>query len=771
MRLTDEELVAAIEAEERVAIDAQDGELAQQRAEALELYRGEATGVLAPVEGRSSVVSRDLMDTVQWIVPQLARVYLGGEEIGKFDAVGPEDEKAAEVETQAVNWMIREKNDVFSHVISTLTDALLLKNGYILAYPTNNQDIRTEVYTGLADEEMAMLAQDPEVRIVEHSEYPDPMAAAMPQQVGPDGMPMPPPMLHDVKIERQYKDEFTAIESIPPEEVLVSRRHRWTSLEKADFVQWRRRVTIGQLRAEGFKVPDDAQEYTELSEERETRERFYTSYSEDDETGDVTRRTVLCKDTFLRMDMRNEGVPQLWRVVIIDGMREPILKEEADVIPIAAFSPLVYPHSHQGTSMADLVSDLMVIKSVLMRQFLDGVYLQNSGRVAADINRVNVDDLLVNRPGGVIRTEGDPASAIFPVQSADAGPSILSAMEYMESVKEGRTGVTRYSAGLDANTLNKTATGIQQIQSAANQRIELIARTLASGFRDLFIIVHTLMSKHSTRPIQIKLKGQWTPIDPRSWAKRTDFSISVGLGTGSPEVQMQKLMMIGQVMQQGQQLGVVGPEEFLNWFDDLCKAAGYRNPRRFSQEVQKDPQTGQPKVPPPPKDPAVQVAEIKAQTDMQSRQMEFQAKGAEAQQKLQVDMEKMKGEFALQQTNDQRALEIEKYKIDRQMELERFKAELQVQVELEKARIKAQADVQAAEASYESKTEEAAKGEAVKAKDSIAAIVEMVQEMRDHAKAPRRIVRGPDGKAIGVDVGGTVRNIERDQDGRAVGLH
>ncbi len=249
--------------------------------------------------------------------------------------------------------MIREKNDVFSHVISTLTDALLLRSGYVMSYWANNQDVRAETYTGLSDEEAAMLAQDAEVKVVEHSEYPDPLYAMMPPQPGPDGMPLPPPMLHDIKVERQYKDEYVGIESIPPDEVLVSRRHRWTSLDKADFVQWRRRVTIGQLRAEGFDVPDDVLEYSDLNDESEARERFFDA-SDDDETGDVTRRVVMCKDTYVRMDLRGEKVPQLWRIVIIDGMRAPILEGRSRVHPdrgvLARDLPaLARRHQHGGS--------------------------------------------------------------------------------------------------------------------------------------------------------------------------------------------------------------------------------------------------------------------------------------------------------------------------------------------------------------------------------------------------------------------------------------
>jgi hypothetical protein len=231
---------------------------------------------------------------------------------------------------------------------------------------------------------------------------------------------------------------------------------------------------------------------------------------------------------------------------------------------------------------------------------------------------------------------------------------------------------------------------------------------------------------------------------------------------------MQKLMMLGQVMQQGQQLGVVGPEEFLNWFDDLCKAAGYRNPRRFSQEVQKDEQ-GNPKVPPPPKDPMVQVAEIKAQSDAQKAQFEAQGKGQELQMQSQADQMRMQNELTLQASNDQRQIELEKYKVDRQMELERFKAELKVQADLQIAQIKAAAERDSMAMKDEREDEEKTSIKSVTGLTE--RISEAVERLEAQANAPRRIVRGPDGKAIGVDVGGTVRAIERDQDGKAVGLH
>ncbi len=713
-KLTDEELVAAIESEEALALDKANGELAGLRATALARYKGDPLG--NEVEGRSQVVDKSVADTIEWIMPSLVRIYLGGDDIGQFEAIGPEDEAAAKAETEVCNWYLQAKNDYFSQINATLRDALLLKNGYMVAYWNKRYDTMTETYLGQSDEEAAMLMQDPEVTVVEHSEYPDPNAPVMPvmgAQVMPGmpgqpptaGMPPeppPPPMLHDIKVELKKCEEYVSVESVPPDEMLVSRRHRWTSLLDADFVQWRRRASIGQLRAEGFDIPDDTPgdlEDSDLSQESTIRQRFSVEQDDSDDTPDPSRRIVTMRDTYMRIDLRNENTPQLWRVAIVG--KKVILREEADIVPFAAFSPIIYAHSHIGTSIFDLISDIADVKTAVQRQYLDGLYLQTSGRTAVDVNRVNLDDLLVSRPGGIVRVDGDPNAAMFPLVSSDLGQSALSGLEYLSSVNEQRTGVTRYSAGLDANTLNKTATGVQAIQSAANQRIELIARTLAGGFRDLFLVVHALALKHSTKPLQIKLSGSWTQINPREWKRRTDFTINVGLGTGTPESQLAKLQMLAPFQGQAAAQGLAGPMEMYNFSAEIFKAAGYRNPQKFIHEPQRDPQTGQPMSPPQHPPYQVQVAQMKAQSDQQAAQLKAQSDQQIAQVKAQADASvqqaRMQADMMVQQHKVQTDAQLQIAETKMQMQLEAFKHNMAQQAQIEIAKIKAAAQVQAAD--------------------------------------------------------------------------
>jgi hypothetical protein len=650
------------------------------------------------------------MDTIEWIMPSLMRIFMGGDEIGKFDPTGPEDEKPAERDTDVCNWYLQNRGDFFSQCSATLRDALLLKNGYMVGVWQKKYDTMVESYVGQSDEEAAMLTQDPEVKVLEHTEYPDPSGAL--DQMGQ------PINLHDIKVEMKKCDEFPEPESVPPDELIVSRRHRWTSLLDADFVEWKREASIGQLRAEGFDIPDDVPGDEATTIESSSRDRFsQNQFLHDNETKDPSRRVVTFRDAYMRIDMRGSGTTQLWRFARIAGSRKLVLKEEANIIPFAAFSPIVYPHSHVGTSVYDLIADLGVIKTVLQRQALDGVYLQNSGRLGVDINRVvNMDDLLVSRPGGIVRFDGDPNMAMVPIPSPDTSPAVLGMLEFIESQKEGRTGVTRYSAGLDANSLNKTATGVQSIQAAANQRMELIARTLTSGFKDLFLIIHALASKHSTKALQIKLKGDWVAVDPRQWKKRTDFSISVGLGTGTPEQQLQKLLTLSPIFQQGMQMGLAGPTEAYNYGVELWKAAGYKVADRFihapPMAPKMDPQTGQPVMgpdgkpvmeaqsPPPQKDPIVQAQEVKSQADMQIAQAKHQADQQIAATKAQADqaIEQARAQADMQvqqhktQTNAQ--LEIERTKMQLMLEDQKHSREQETQLRI--ANIKAAASIEVA---------------------------------------------------------------------------
>jgi hypothetical protein len=274
--------------------------------------------------------------------------------------------------------------------------------------------------------------------------------------------------------------------------------------------------------------------------------------------------------------------------------------------------------------------------------------------------------MLTSRPGGIVRVSGEPGSAIMPLQHPPLPASTFSMVEYMDSMKEKRTGITAYNQGLDSNSLNKTASGVAQIMSAAQQRIELVARTFAeTGVKDLFQLVHKLVRTTLTKPDIIRLRNRWVEVDPREWKARKDMSISVGLGAGNKDQQLMHLTTILQMQKEAIQIGITSPEKIYNALAKLTQNAGFKNPEEFWTNPANTPeQEGQQQKP--------TEAEIMVQGQLQIEQQKAQAQMMQEQERSKND------------------IIIEREKIIAQAELEKFKAQLKAETDLAIAQLKAQ---------------------------------------------------------------------------------
>jgi hypothetical protein len=664
-KLTNAQLITAIEHAERLAEQA--GEVTEERIAALRAYLGE--NVNPAPDGRSQVVSRDVYDIVESIKPPILRIFLSGEKVVEFTPRRSEDIQAAEQETGFVNHVILEKNDGFSVLHDWLHDGLLSKTGYVLAHWDESEDTTIERYEGLSDEEFAMLAQDPEIEI---SEY-----AAMPDAYGGNS--------HTVALKRTATYGCVKLIPVAPERVLVSAQHDKTSLKDCDFVERREWKTLSQLRLEGFKVEDDLNDggSSENDYESDVRDRDNPWRDREDAgESDPSMRRVKVREVWMRLDYAGKGVAELRHIVAVGTTI--LLNEEADMCPVAAFAPFPLPHQHYGQSVYDIAHDIQDIKTALQRGVLDATYLSAAPRFGVDVQRVNLDDMLVSRPGGLVRVEGDPSGALFPLTSPQTAGASLPVIEYMDAVRETRTGITRYTQGLDANSLNKTASGIMQIMGASQARIELIARQFAESVKDLFSIVHAQTLKHARKPQITRLNNEFVAVDPRQWVKRSDMSISVGLGNGNKLEQQQFLMQMLQIaLGPAIPLGLTDPPKVKAMLDKLTNLAGFKSGDLF-WSVPQPPDPNQPPPPPPP-DPKMVEVQQRGQLEQQKAQMEMQA-GA---QKAQADM-------ALEQQRAAAQMDLERQRMQQDAELARYKAELDAQSKVEVARIMAAANMQTA---------------------------------------------------------------------------
>jgi hypothetical protein len=782
-RLSDAELLGAIKAAEQSALGGNSSAIQTDREDAVSRYYGKPYGNEQP--GRSSVVSRDVADVLEGVVANVVKPIVSGDEVVRFDPIGPEDEAGCIQETDYVNHIALEKNNGFVWIVSAVKDAALQRVGYVKADWEVRSDVVSESYDGLSDEELGMLMQDKDVEVVEHSEYPahDPVMGEM----------QPPPTLHDVKMRRKRPTEYVKLEPVPGDEMLVSDAARVPSLQDVDFCQHRPLKSISELRQAGYIIDDDiADDDSGESVEEQARQRFSSNSSDDnDDISNPARRKVRFKETYIRIDRDGDGVAELRRVCSVgetilhykdrDGQTK-LADEECDLVNIAAFSCVLVPHQHLGLSVYDLVEDIAKIKTALLRSYLDNRNLQNNGRFAINATNVNLDDFLTSRPGGVVRVDGDPAANIMPLVAPDTSTGALQGLEYLDTIREQRSGYTRNSAGIDNNALtNRTATGMSMQLSQSQLRLEMIARTIAeTGMRDVFQIIHALTLKHSTREEKVRLKGKWVTVNPREWVRRSDMTITTGLGTGTAEQQLAKLMQMAPLMQAAEAKGMVAPEQGYAYIAEAFKLSGYKNPDKFvklQMEPVIDPQTQQPvpgpdgkpqmkpKVPPPQPPPEVQVAQMKLQGEQQKLQATMQADVQKFQAEQQARQQEMALEMQVKEREQQNALTLQASNDERdnqkmQLEHQRALQEMAIKAQLEERKMLLDAELKREEiASKERATIQAAelgaRSTAYAAEQSAGATKHTADASKPPPKPPvrgYRVKRGPDGRASELEV-------------------
>jgi len=604
-RMSDSEVLALCQAQIQAALGFLNGSLAQGRFKALQYYNAEPYG--NEVEGSSQIVTTEVRDTIEAAVPSLMKIFMSGDKVAQFDPVGPEDEVVAEQATDYANYIFTKDNDGFAILQTAFRDGLIQKQGVVKIFWEKREDVRRETYRGLTDAELEQLLAPDEVEAVAHSAYE--------QTLGPLG----PVRLHDVAVRRRRPRERVRIVNVPPEEFLISRRAR--SLEDAAFVAHRVKRTASDLIEEGYDralveaLPGhDAQDFNP-----ESLERFRAEDEAPFAAGpapDPALKEIWLTECYLPIDVDGDGVAELRKITLAGDPAQKLLdNEEIDCLPFRAWTPIPQPHKFFGLSLADLTMDLQLAQSTVLRQLLDNMYRVNNGRAAIS-GKVNIEDMLTVRPGGLVRMTDPnamPEGHIMPLVTPPLGNMAYPLLEFLEAKQEARTGVTRYNQGLDANTLNKTATGINTITGYARQRQELIARNAAEQLvAGIFKSILELVCKHQQAPRVIRLRNKWVQMDPREWNDQMDVTVTVGLGTGNKDQQLAHLTMILQFQQAimdklGPQNPLCSLDNVYNTLEKICENAGlktagpyFRDPGAPSAALasERAPQPG-PAAPPP----------------------------------------------------------------------------------------------------------------------------------------------------------------------------
>jgi hypothetical protein len=667
--MSEDDLQGVISSEINDAISFIDIDIGGNRAMATEYYYGEPFG--DEEEGRSQVVSMDVRDTVQGILPSLMRIFFGPERVVEFAPNGPEDVQSAEQATDYVDFIFKRDNQGFKILHSAFKDALVRKCGIVKYWWDESVEVKAESFSMLDEQTMMFLTQDPDIEISAVREYPIP---GMAEQNAAQGIMTPLPMMYDVEIKRRIKSGKVKIEALPPEEFLIDRRAK--SIDEAIFVGHRTMKTVSDLVAMGYdydEMVEVAGNGNDFDNNMEYIARNPFAVISTANNGDPSSKSVLYIEGYLKVDFDGDGIAEMRRVCTVGTGNKVIRNEIVDDRQFASFCPDPEPHTFFGMCPADVVMDIQRIKSNVQRGILDSLAQSIHPRTAIVEGQANMEDVLNTEVGAVIRMRAP--GMVQPFTTPFVGQAAFPMLDYLDDIKQTRTGISKAASGLDADALQSTTkAAVSATVNAAHQHIEMIARTFAeTGLRKLFTGVLKLVIENQDKERMVRLRNTFVPMNPKSWDANMDVIVNVGVGDGTLEDRINILNQVALrqemlIKETGVNNPVVSLPQYTNTLTKMLQLAGIKDSQNYFNQLPADFQL------PPPPEPKPTPEEMLAQVQAQSIQADIQKKAAE----LQLDREKML-------LSDDR----ERDRIEQDGILRRYDLELKYGVQIQSAEIEA----------------------------------------------------------------------------------
>ena len=589
--------------------------------------------------GRSGIVKTVVRDTVRAVKPSLMRIFLSHSKAVEFLPREENDIESSQQATEFLNYKFQHLGG-YNLLRDAIHEALIKKVGILRVYYKEEPKTEIHTYDYLDDTTFAVLTSDPEVEIIEHEEVYE-------KQTMEDGIETET-LHHNCKISRTKKSGDLVVDAVPSEEFFIDRMAK--SLTEGEFYVCGHstEVTVSDLLDMGYDYDDvsdlsseDSRDSTNDAEVFERR-RYSVTHDKDRNHTDPSSKKVLLTQAFMKMDIEGSGKAMLYSF-ILGGDSYKLLEPPmlCDEVPYVGLSIDPEPHTFFGRSLADIVMAEQDSATQIYREILNNLSMSNLPRMAVT-DSVNLDDLMNLELGGIVRTRTAPSQSIQNLAVPFTASQSLGVMEYVDRIVEDKTGITKASMGLDPDSLQSvTKAGVQATLQAQQGQIEVMARNLAEGLKELFGKMLRCYTKHQDAPTVMRLKGNFVPIDPKVWQSASmDSVVNVGLGTGRHDERLGGLQMMLQIQQQimqayGTQNGLVSLTNIRQTLADILDGFGLRNTDRYVQPMNPEIET--------------QLAQINAQKTQQAQMMQAQndpsqvllkAESMKAQTKAQTDMMK-----------------------------------------------------------------------------------------------------------------------------------
>lgn len=741
-KLTEQQLGAIVAQQIELAKGHDKHARATPRAKALDYFFGNMDAYVPPEPNRSKVVSRDVADTIGWMLPGIMRVFTASDRMAVAEPVGAEDVDFADQATDGMNYVFWKDNKGYEVVYAATWDSLLHGNGIVKTYYDDTPVYSTSFHSGLTEDQVAILLEDESTEV---------LASTVSEAVGPDGLPV---RMYDLKIKRKKLDGKFIVTVIPTEEFLISENA--VSTDEAAFTAHWQKITRSELVAMGYdkdvvwKIPEAGRPDTP---EDAARRAFQNT-----DATDKSMEEVDYFECFIRVDVDGDGEAELVRAcyggTAVDGLLDWEVWEDENPFDDIPCEPV--PHRWDARSVADETMDIQDIKTVLSRQMLNNLYwVNNPMRFAA--GKVHNPDMLNNPEfGGTVM--GDVTTTVTSLVVPFIGDKALLGLSHFDEVRQARTGVGRQSMALDPEALqNQTAEASRNNRDASYSQVELVARNMAEwGWSKVFRKLMRLMIKHQDHPrtVMLNSKKQLT-IDPRFWNADMNVTINVGLGTGSRDrdlamlqnVLQSQLLLADRFMAAGAVDDAIDMLPLIiRTMEKMAESAGIKNPEDFYPEYTEEKvgilkEMAAKRAAQPPPEVVKEQAKIAATKEIE----QMKADGNAAKEQLQLNADLQTGE-----QDRQNAIVLEQ--VRQQAEDRRFFANLEQErylALLQHSTQEVEEDGPADAEGKPTKTKVRVVDNSAMVMDGISRLEEALASMSAQMAAPTEVVRDQNGKVVG----------------------
>lgn len=568
-KLSDEDILAIVSSELSSASGASENDAIQAgRQKALAAYLGDKGNV---VEGRSSVVSTDVADAIEWIMPEVMKAFTQNNEVVTFDPVGPDDRRQAQIESRYVYDILMKDNEGFIALHEFFKDALLQKNGFFKIWYENEPCVTVENYTGLNPLEFGMLQQDPELEIIGMTERTHSDEHGTMQ-------------VYDVNVKRTRHTGKIRIKCIAPDDMRINRMHDSVCLKDARFIAHAMIMTKSDLIEAGFDKEIVDSLPTESEEFRESKNYRFSMQGENvapygGSSKDPSMYTYDVSECYMRMDLDGDGIAERVKITVagFDNPTHILDIEEVEEWPFVSATAILMSHKLFGLSVYDRLKEIQEQKTAIWRNILDNMYLKNNQRTIAVEGMVNLDDLLISRPGGIIRAKR--TDAVAPYVTPDLGSDVYRMVDYLDQVRAGRVGVSPEGSIADQSIGDAVGSeGVERLLTQKEELVGLMVRVFAeTGIKPLMQMIRKLLMKHIDATIDYEYHDEWVQVAPKNWLQRNRTTVRVGTGSGNRQQQASALTAVLGYQEKllanpGQAL--VTEANVFTALDDLAKVSG-----------------------------------------------------------------------------------------------------------------------------------------------------------------------------------------------------